>query len=436
MLSPARLPETLQDLAAEHRLDIQLAAAMSPANLGAPAAANSCAEATQDGRILFADHIDKPVIPASNMKLATATALLDKLGPSYTFQTSVMAVQKPVNGVVRGNLYLVGGGDPVLRLPADRPTGPPPQHYSNFDALATELKAAGVKRVTGAVVGDDTRYDSLRSVPGWPARYEQEEDVGPLSALDVDDGLATAGGGVNEGLPPAVQAAGILTNLMRSEGLRVGAPPTSGKTPHGAKLLVKLVSPPLNQILRVVLQESDDTAMELMTKELGLKVRGVGSTAAGTAVVRADLKADGLPVQGFANADGSGLSRSDRVTCSLLVAILERSGPDGLLADDLPVAGRSGTLVDELVGTVAAGRVHAKTGTLDGVKALSGWVDPVKGQGKDNPGLAAPVIFADVLNDLPPTLPNPHATPQGLTDQVALYVAKYPEAPPLARFEP
>ncbi len=176
-------------------------------------------------------------------------------------------------------------------------------------------------------MGDDTRYDSLRTVPGWPARYEQEEDVGPLSALDIDDGLATAGGNVNEGLPPAVQAAGILTNLMRAAGIQVGGGPTGGKTPPGSTLVVKLVSPPLGEILGVVLRASDDTAMELMTKELGLRERGVGSSAAGTAAVRADLAADGLPLHGFVNADGSGLSRSDRVTCALLVDLLERAGP-------------------------------------------------------------------------------------------------------------
>ena len=167
--------------------------------------------------------------------------------------------------------------------------------------------------------------------------------------------------------------------------------------------------------------------MELLTKELGLKQRGSGTTAAGLEAVRADLAADGFPLRGFVNEDGSGLSRADRVTCSLLVDVLERAGPYGLLVRDLPVAGRSGTLVDELKGTVAAGRVHAKTGTLDGVKALSGWALPATGQGDVNPALAAPVVFATVLNALAPTLPNPSDTPAGLTDQVALDVAEYPE---------
>ncbi len=125
LLSPARLPETLQDMAASRRLDVAVAAAMSAHSLGAGAAASSCAEVAQDGHVLYQDHATFPVIPASNMKLVTAAALLDKLGPSYTFQTDLRVLQPPVHGIIHGNLYLVGGGDPVLRLSSDAPSGRP-----------------------------------------------------------------------------------------------------------------------------------------------------------------------------------------------------------------------------------------------------------------------------------------------------------------------
>jgi D-alanyl-D-alanine carboxypeptidase/D-alanyl-D-alanine-endopeptidase (penicillin-binding protein 4) len=308
--------------------------------------------------------------------------------------------------------------------------------YTNVKDLVTALRAAGVREVTGGVVGDESRYDSVRSVAGWPAEYGEEGDVGPLSALGIDDGFATAGPPVPDSLPPPVQSAGLLIRSLRAASIEVDGGATSGTTPAGATVVADVVSPPLGTELGEILKESDNTAMELLTKELGLKQRGSGTTAAGLAAVRADLAADGFPLRGFVNEDGSGLSRADRVTCSLLVDVLERAGPDGLLVRDLPVAGRSGTLVDELKGTVAAGRVHAKTGTLDGVKALSGWALPAAGQGNGNPGLAAPVVFATVLNALAPTLPDPSDTPAGLTDQVALDIAEYPRAPALSQFEP
>jgi D-alanyl-D-alanine carboxypeptidase/D-alanyl-D-alanine-endopeptidase (penicillin-binding protein 4) len=291
--------------------------------------------------------------------------------------------------------------------------------------------------VTGSVVGDGSRYDSQRSVAGWPARYSTEGDVGPLSAVGIDDGMAVAGPPVPDSAPPAEQSAGVVTTLLAGDGITVQGPPEAGGAPSsGLATLVDLGSPPLSSVLGEVLRESDNTAMELMTKELGLKVSGVGSTAAGTAAVRADLAADGIPTAGLVNHDGSGLSPADRVTCNILLAILERAGADGLLVRDLPVAARSGTLSDELKGTAAAGRVRAKTGTLDHVKALSGWALPRPGQGGGNPALAQPVVFTTVLNGLPLSFANIDETTADLTDAVAVDVAEYPKAPPLVRYEP
>jgi D-alanyl-D-alanine carboxypeptidase/D-alanyl-D-alanine-endopeptidase (penicillin-binding protein 4) len=367
------------------------------------------------------------------MKLVTATALLDILGPGFRFKTLVMAARPPVHGVVQGNLYFVGGGDPLLRLPsyAAGIVGGDAV-YTNVAELAKLLRAAGVREVTGSVVGDESRYDSVRTVASWPPSYAAQGDVGPLSALGIDDGFAVAGGAVPDSAPPPVQSAGVLTDLLRSVGTDVDGPPKAGEAPVGAVTLVQLESPPLAAVLGEVLRESDNTAMELLTKELGLHTSGKGSTAAGTSAVRADLARDSLPTAGLVNLDGSGLSRLDRVTCPLLVAVLERSGPGGILVHDLPVAAKSGTLAGDFKGTVAAGRVHAKTGTLDGVKALSGWVDPVAGQGHGNPVLASPIVFAVVLNDLALNV----ADPAALTDRVALDISEYPRAPSLAMLSP
>jgi D-alanyl-D-alanine carboxypeptidase/D-alanyl-D-alanine-endopeptidase (penicillin-binding protein 4) len=344
--------------------------------------------------------------------------------------------------VLEGDLYFVGGGDPLLREPSYAASAFPPGSsegkpvFTNVTDLVGDLQALGVHEVTGSVVGDDARYDSLTSVPGWPARYVEEGDVGAMSALGIDDGFAAAGPPVSIGAPPAVQSAGVLTDLLRSAGIDVVGAPAQGLLPAGTRLIAKLVSPSLGAILGEVLRESDNTAIELLTKELGLKEYGSGSTAAGLRAVRADLASDGLPVKGFVNADGSGLSRTDKVTCALLVGVLRRAGPDGLLVRDLPVAGRTGTLAQEMHGTIAAGRVRAKTGTLDDVKALSGWVEPASHQGAGNPQLASPVVFATVLNHLATTLPQPAELPADLTSRVALDIAGYPKVLPLDRFEP
>jgi len=186
---------------------------MSVKAIGAHAAAASCTEVVQDGVVLYQDHPDLPVLPASNMKLLTSTALLDKLGPNYTFTTALRALKAPVDGVLEGDLYFVGGGDPLLREPSYATSVFPPGStegkpvFTNVTDLVGDLQALGVHEVTGSVVGDDSRYDSLTSVPGWPARYVEEGDVGAMSALGIDDGFAEAGPPVPEGAPPAVQSA-------------------------------------------------------------------------------------------------------------------------------------------------------------------------------------------------------------------------------------
>ena len=414
----------------ERALQAELSQATSPAALGPGTAKESCAEVVQGGRVIFEDHPALPVVPASNMKLLTAGAVLARLGPERRFYTMVLAASSPVSGVVHGDLYLRGGGDPLLRLPSYAAGfAPGGGVYTDFAALPRLLKAAGVREVTGSVIGDAKRYDSPTTVPGWPARYQAQGDVGPLSALAIDDGFALAGAPVPENGPPAVQAAGILTDMLRQAGIEVGGLPGQGRAPAGAKSIATLASPPLRSELGEILRESDNTAMELLTKELGLAQYGSGSTAAGTRAVRQDLASEGLPMRGFVNVDGSGLSYGDRVTCVLLVAMLERSGPDGLLVRDLPVAGSSGTLAGQMVGTPAAGRVRAKTGNLDGIVALSGWAYPEGAGAHSDPALHRPLAFAVVLNGLSLSLPDPF----GLTFKVAEDLAAFPAANPPAR---
>ena len=414
----------------DRALQAELSQATSPAVLGPGTAKESCAEVVQGGRVIFEDHPTLPVVPASNMKLLTADAVLAKLGPERRFYTTVLAASSVVAGVVHGDIYLRGGGDPLLRLPSYAAGfAPGGGVYTDFAALPRILKAAGVREVTGSVIGDANRYDSLTTVPGWPARYQAQGDVGPLSALAIDDGFALAGAPVPEDRPPAVQAAGVLTQMLRQAGIEVSGVPGQGSAPAGAKSIATLVSPPLRSELGEILRESDNTAMELLTKELGLAQYGSGSTAAGTRAVRQGLASEGLPLRGFVNADGSGLSYGDRVTCALLVAVLERSGPDGLLVRDLPVAASSGTLARQMVGTPAAGRVRAKTGNLDGVVALSGWAYPDGSGVQGDPALHRPLVFAVVLNGLALSLPDPF----GLTFKVAEDLAAFPPANPPAR---
>ena len=128
-----------------------------------------------------------------------------------------------------------------------------------------------------------------------------------------------------------------------------------------------------------MLTTSDDNTAESLLKEIGLVASGAGTRAAGSAAVLETLASWGLPTEGIVITDGSGLDRSNVLTCELLVGVLDHAGTSGTIHDALPVAGTSGTLADVFVGTPVQGVLRAKTGTLSGAKSLSGYYPATDG---------------------------------------------------------
>ncbi|HRA34947.1 MAG TPA: D-alanyl-D-alanine carboxypeptidase/D-alanyl-D-alanine-endopeptidase, partial [Acidimicrobiales bacterium] len=148
-----------------------------------------------------------------------------------------------------------------------------------------------------------------------------------------------------------------------------------GPAPPGAGELAAIDSAPLGDVVRQMLEESDNGTAELLTKELGVQAGTGGSTAAGTAAIVARAGELGVPTAGTVMADGSGLDRTNHTSCDALVgALVTSGGVDGAIGSRLPVAGRSGTLRDRFLGTPAQGRLRAKTGSLNSVTALAGFV--------------------------------------------------------------
>jgi D-alanyl-D-alanine carboxypeptidase/D-alanyl-D-alanine-endopeptidase (penicillin-binding protein 4) len=445
VLSPRRIAAQIEaDTAAGRLAGATAAAAGSQLSPG-------CVEVKQGSRLIYALGAQQPLLPASNMKLVTALAALDVLGPNYHFTTKVVASAPPENGVVYGNLYLVGGGDPLLRTGSYvAGLNPAQPAYTSLDQLAQLVRDAGIREVTGLVVGDDSRYDTERTVPTWKPVYLTEGDVAPLSALEVNDDAVpapptpppstTTTTTVPNAPPtpppppppppdPTVQAAKDFQQVLAHDGVQVEGGYGSATAPSSAVPVASVLSPPMSQEVDNMLMVSDDTAAELLTKELGYVKQHAGTTAAGDVVVRSDLTADRIDVSQLVNLDGSGLDRSDRVTCALLVAVLQRAGPSGVLASGLPLAAKSGTLAARFAGTPAAGRLRGKTGTLQDVASLSGFVTPSPNVRTD-PGMAQPLTFSIVVNA------TPYAQGQYLTDRIAIAQASYPDVPPLSTIEP
>lgn len=417
VLSPRRVPELLAATVARTRLTAALDAAIGDPSLGG-AARSSCLAVEDAGTTLYAQRADAPLAPASTMKLLTATAALRRLGPDFRFVTEVRAGGPPADGVVDGPLWFVGSGDPIIQtgdytaaLKDDPPISTP------LEVLADAVVAAGIREIKGPVAGDESRYDNVRYVPAWKAGYIADNEVGPVSALTVNDNLAQYP--PKRTIPatdPATNAAAALTFLLRVRGVLVDGDPTAGPAPPGAVAVASVTSPPLTDVVGEMLEHSDNQTAETLVKELGARFGRSGSWDEGLAVVRAAVADAGVPVDAYAAVDGSGLDGSDRLTCAQLLDVLDAAGASGPLAAGLPVAGRSGTLAKRLLGTTAAGRVRAKTGTLDHVASLAGFVD--------RPG-TTPLEFALIANDLPDRT----ATGRVLQDRVALALAAYPDTP-------
>ncbi|MDQ6697323.1 MAG: D-alanyl-D-alanine carboxypeptidase/D-alanyl-D-alanine-endopeptidase, partial [Actinomycetota bacterium] len=369
--------------------------------------------------------------PASNNKLITAVAALDQLGPNARLQTELVAASGMVNGEVHGDAYLVGGGDPVLG------TADYADHFQERSRVATSLESfadrltkAGLKQITGRLLGDESRYDALRAVSSWPARFSTQNESGPLSALSVNDDYAAFPATQAEGAsisgtratdPPSF-AAQTLGDLLVARGVRVEGGYGAGTAPKGTKRVGAIDSPPMRSLVQELLTESDNQTAELLTKELGHVKGRAGSTAAGVAVLNGVLRRLGLPLAGVAVTDGSGLDDGDRASCPFLAALLVHAGRHSPVGDGLPVAGRSGTLANRFVTGPARGRLRAKTGTLNDVTALSGFVDTQPG---------ATLTFSYIASGRTVT-----TALVRIQEDLGNALVRYPEGPPLAALGP
>lgn len=380
LLSARRLPGVLQGASA----DPALAAELDP--FLDKAVGTQCAAVVDGGRVVYSRDASATMVPASVLKLLTGTAALELLGTDTRLATVAGSASPMSDGVVDGDLYVVGGGDPLLTTPGFKVSlDDPDQLTHDYAGLADALVAAGLKEVKGGIVGDDSRYETVRWVPSWPARYQREGFVGPLSALMVNDGqtgFTTSPDKENTqrkpGDPPAL-AAQTLKTLLVQKGVKVSGEGSEGTAPGDMAEVARLDSLPVSQLVGEMITDSDNTTAELLTREMGLKAKGQGTTAAGVAAIAEALTSLGYDTTGLSLKDGSGLDPADEVPCALVLDVLQRSGPDSVIGKAMAVAGETGTLRKRMTSEPAKGRVRAKTGTLNEVNALAGYAETPTG---------------------------------------------------------
>ena len=373
--SPRRVPGVFVPLA-QQAARKRASAALTQRLTRIIAGTHACVAVDEGGAPLVRIGDGLALAPASTMKLLTATAALARLGAGSRFTTWV--VQSP-----SGDLVVVGGGDPLLATDAFiasrhaqfRFAGAP---YTRLAALADAIVAAGVHHVSGALVVDDHRDDGVRFLPAWKPIYATEGDVGALGALSVDGGEASA----TSTLPaadPALRTGQELAALLAARGVTIAGGIRRGVAGATWRSIASVKSAPLGAIVEEMLTGSDNYTAEMLVRAIAAasEPTAPASTANGVRFIAHTLPGLGIFTGGLDMRDGSGLAPADRVPCHMLVQVIALSRTARFAAIDrgLPVAGRTGTLLPRFQGTTLAGRLRAKTGSLDGVVGLAGTVD-------------------------------------------------------------
>jgi D-alanyl-D-alanine carboxypeptidase/D-alanyl-D-alanine-endopeptidase (penicillin-binding protein 4) len=406
------------------------------------------------GEVLYEENAEKEFVPASNMKLVTTSVALEALGPEYRWRTGFSAGGRVAGGVLQGPLVVRGSGDPTLSARFN------PDPRAPFRAWADSLRAHGITRIAGGIVGVDSAFTPPTLGAGWAwddldAYYASEfgalefnegaidvqvipsRNVGrpavvvldpPTQYVPVDNRTTTATAGsathleiTRDPVGPGIRIAGVvaadtpyvvqsvavrdptdyflavLRETLREAGVAVEGQALAAEDWPTARPAESPIftysSPTLGEVLPKLLKPSQNWIAETFLRTLGRERRGEGSAAAAGAVVDSTFRSWGLPAEELRLADGSGLSRYDLVTPRLLVGILThmRSSPHWQLwYASLPVGGEDGTLRTRMADPPLRGNVHAKTGTLTGVRSLSGYLTTASGE---------PLVFSFLVND-------------------------------------
>jgi D-alanyl-D-alanine carboxypeptidase/D-alanyl-D-alanine-endopeptidase (penicillin-binding protein 4) len=399
----------------------------------------------EHGKTLYERNSRKLFHPASNMKLLTTAAAINLLDSSFTFRTEVSSDSRASGGILTGNIYVRGTGDPLLST-------------KDLDSLAARLRRNGITAVNGDIVGDVTRFDSISWGPGWMWDDEPDRSEAFITPLTVNDNVIefTAYPGRRNGetvailydapegcftvrneavtsadtMIPAItitrrrgenviEARGRIAplgkpyrsavsvwrpetfflDLFRRELSRAGIA-VLGRTRIGAPggpFILGEVYHPLDSVLHRINKESDNLAAENTLKTLAAEKGGIpGSTAGGISFLKLYLSSIGVDTTAFTAADGSGASFYNEVSPDIIVTVLRRQCLDRSIfrrfSESLPVAAVDGTLKNRMKGTAAENNVRAKTGTIAGVSTLSGYVTTRAG---------VPLAFSIMCNHFP-----------------------------------
>lgn len=386
-----------------------------------------------DGTVLYAKNPRKSLVPASNQKLYVAAAALAALGPDYRSRTEFMTRGTLRDGVLEGDLVVRGYGafDLTACFPKEEAVSLRAARLNlALDNLATELKGEGIRAVSGRVVADCSPWTDMPRNSHYPSaapllfndntlNVEVQNSVlshcpstlNMFRIIPARSGVAQVRAnsaadtiGVNvkydstdywrlESGDPLAYYCGQLRTALEQRGIPVANQYLkAARGPLKPALVTRGF--PLREILKGALTWSDNLRAEVLFLSLAYEVEGRANYANGARACRTALATAGMRLADFVPADGSGISRDNRVSAADTVDLLRwlRAEHYDVMRDALAVAGSTGTLKDRLTLRGVKGRIHAKTGSLRGIRAVSGYATT---------GAGEPLCFAFIGNDIP-----------------------------------
>ena len=441
LLAPQRALADGDSPLAELGKDLAKIAANPPGGASAGIAVVDVATGTE----IFSARGDDPFNPASNVKIVTAVCALKRLGPEFRFATNLYGRQDGV--AVRGPLYVKGHADPTLST-------------ADLWSMAQNLATAGVRRIEGGIVVDDTYFDT----ENLPYAYDQQPDednafrapVGAVSlnhnslaitiapgtqgmrparvrldpseyAVLVNDSVTIASGAHNPKISstkldnrtrvrvwgqvplgtrpvtyfrridnPSLFTGYGLKGVLEKVGISVGGEVQVGSVPPGTQLLAEHLSEPLSSVLWETGKVSNNFVTEMVLKTMGAEsTGGPGTWEASVSAVAETLAGWGMDEKSYVYRNGSGLFDANRFSARQLVAVLRAAYLDSTIRPEfisqLATGGVDGTIKSRYQARAARRYVRAKTGTLDDVSTLSGYVFDAQGR--------RPIAFSILVGD-------------------------------------
>lgn len=337
---------------------------------------------------IFEVNHTRSMIPASNTKLFTTSAALALMGGDFPLKTVFLTSDKNLkDGIIDGNLYIKGYGNSTFT-------------EEDLDTMVIELKQKGIKKITGNIVGDDSYFDEIYSRDDWINNENANVQLPPISAIVIDRNRRVfykrRRGHSRRYIAyynnPPLHAAILLKQKLRNREITVEGGAIKGETPIKSFSIVES-NILLRDLVRRINKHSDNFLAECLFKTIGAFASGKqGNSFYSTQAILSFIADNGIYSTGTAVVDGSGISRFNQITPGAIVGLLEKMYFDLINFEDfynsLSISGVDGTLEDRMRNSFAKNNFHGKTGTLDGISSLSGYLTT-----KGNDDLIVSIFF-------------------------------------------